>query len=112
MTIDAIYEQTAELLRRLLKIEHSLFVIKEPAPSENYVLYCGDGGDRADGVHCLRAQGAAPVVDENFKPVCHQIRRGLFDGDPCNFTHVFPLVMAARITSISAVHVLLVDCTE
>ena len=46
MTIDAIYAQSAELLRRLLRIENSLFVIKEPAPSENYVLYCGESADR------------------------------------------------------------------
>jgi putative PEP-CTERM system histidine kinase len=46
MSLDAIYAQTSELLRRLLKIDHSLFVIKEPAPSENYTLYCGQGIDR------------------------------------------------------------------
>lgn len=46
LEMDAIYTRTGELLRRLLKIDHSLFVIREPAPSINYTLYCGDGIDR------------------------------------------------------------------
>jgi putative PEP-CTERM system histidine kinase len=46
LEMDAIYSRTGELLRRLLKIDHCLFVIKEPAPSINYTLYCGDGIDR------------------------------------------------------------------
>jgi putative PEP-CTERM system histidine kinase len=46
MNMDAIYSRTSRLLHRLLKIDHSLFVIKEPAPSENYTLYTGDGIDR------------------------------------------------------------------
>lgn len=46
LEMDAIYARTGELLRRLLKIDQCLFVIKEPAPSVNYTLYCGDGIDR------------------------------------------------------------------
>jgi putative PEP-CTERM system histidine kinase len=46
LEMDAIYARTGELLRRLLKIDHCLFVIKEPTPSINYTLYCGDGIDR------------------------------------------------------------------
>lgn len=44
--VDAIYDRTARLLHRLLKIDRSLFVIKEPAPSGNYTLYVGEGIDR------------------------------------------------------------------
>jgi len=46
LEMDAIYARTDELLRRLLKIDHCLFVIREPSPSINYTLYCGDGIDR------------------------------------------------------------------
>jgi putative PEP-CTERM system histidine kinase len=46
LNMDAIYTRTARLLRRLLKIDKSFFVIKEPGPSENYTLYSGDGIDR------------------------------------------------------------------
>ncbi len=46
LNMEAIYSRTSRLLHRLLKIDHSLFVIKEPAPSENYTLYTGDGIDR------------------------------------------------------------------
>ncbi len=46
LEMEAIYSRTGELLRRLLKIDHCLFVIKEPSLSANYTLYCGDGIDR------------------------------------------------------------------
>ena len=46
LSIDAIYEHTARLLHRLLKIDRCFFVIREPAPSENYTLYAGGGIDR------------------------------------------------------------------
>jgi len=46
LELDAIYARTSELLHRLLKVDHCLFVIKEPEPSENYTLYCGTGIDR------------------------------------------------------------------
>ncbi len=46
LDIDMIYERTSRLLLRLLKIEHSLFMIRESAPSPNYTLYTGDGVDR------------------------------------------------------------------
>ena len=45
LNMDAIYSRTSRLLHRLLKIDHSLFVIKEPAPSENFTLYTGEGID-------------------------------------------------------------------
>ncbi len=46
LELDAIYSRTSELLKRLLRIDQCLFVVKEPPPSENYTLYCGDGIDR------------------------------------------------------------------
>jgi len=46
LNMEAIYERTNRLLYRLLKINQTIFVIKEPAPSENYTLYIGDGIDR------------------------------------------------------------------
>jgi putative PEP-CTERM system histidine kinase len=46
LNIDAIYDRTSRLLRRLLKIDNTLFVIKEPVPSENFTLYSGDAIDR------------------------------------------------------------------
>lgn len=46
LNLDGIYDRTNGLLQRLLKIDRSCFVIKEPAPSENYTLYTGDGIDR------------------------------------------------------------------
>jgi putative PEP-CTERM system histidine kinase len=45
LNLDAIYSRTSRLLHRLLKIDKSLFIIREPAPSENYTLYTGDGVD-------------------------------------------------------------------
>jgi len=56
LSLDAIYTRTSRLLRRLLKIDGSFFVIKETAPSENYTLYTGDGIDRGipgDQLHSL-----------------------------------------------------------
>jgi putative PEP-CTERM system histidine kinase len=46
LSIDAIYEHTARLLHRLLRIDRCFFIIREPAPSENYTLYAGEGCDR------------------------------------------------------------------
>lgn len=46
LNLDGIYDRTDALLQRLLKIKRSCFVIKEPAPSENFTLYTGDGVDR------------------------------------------------------------------
>lgn len=46
LNLEAIYDRTDGLLQRLLKIKRSCFVIKEPAPSENFTLYTGDGVDR------------------------------------------------------------------
>lgn len=46
LNIEMIYTRTSRLLRRLLKIENSLFVIREAAPSPNYTMYSGDGVDR------------------------------------------------------------------
>jgi putative PEP-CTERM system histidine kinase len=46
LNLDGIYDRTGGLLQRLLKINRSCFLIKEPAPSENFTLYTGDGIDR------------------------------------------------------------------
>jgi len=46
LEMDAIYSRTDTLLRRLLRIDQCLFIIREPIPSENYTLYCGDGINR------------------------------------------------------------------
>jgi putative PEP-CTERM system histidine kinase len=46
LDMDAIYSRTSRLLLRLLKIDHSLFVIKEPGTSNNYTQYSGDGINR------------------------------------------------------------------
>lgn len=44
--LEAIYRRSDLLLRRLIKVDHSFFVIKESDSSSNFTLYCVDGVGR------------------------------------------------------------------
>ncbi|MDD4051989.1 MAG: ATP-binding protein [candidate division Zixibacteria bacterium] len=67
LNLDGIYERTNGLLQRLLKINHSCFVIKEPASSENYTLYSGDGIDR--GIPGARLEHLADWLYRFGRPI-------------------------------------------
>ncbi len=46
LDMDAIFDRASHLLRRLMRIEHSCFVILEKSPDGNYALYSGNGISR------------------------------------------------------------------
>ena len=62
LSLDAIYDRSDRLLRRLMHLDHSLFVIAEPAPSSNFTLYCGDGINRG-------------IPGDELKPLCEWLHR-------------------------------------